>query len=154
MSEPNIIDDDVEGLAIEAAAEVERKAAAFGVLAWQGVALEEFSFSRELMYHTMTAVAGLAPMRVIAKGPQGFLAHAVFILWLCRTKGEALEAMRHDARGMVAAAESWGAVHIGSNLQTEAMDLAVDILRQAEKTRAVHAPRSGSGGDSGNSPGL
>ncbi len=139
---------------MEAAAEVERKAAAFGVLAWQGAALEPFSFSRELMYHTMTAVAGLAPMRVIAKGPQGFLAHAVFILWLCRMKGEALEAMRHDARGMVAAAETWGAVHIGGDLQTEAMDLALDILKGKETTRAVHAPRSGSGGDSGNLHGL
>jgi hypothetical protein len=154
MSEPNIIDDDVEGLAIEAAAEVERKAAAFGVLAWQGAALEPFSFSRELMYHTMTAVAGLAPMRVIAKVPQGFLAHAVFILWLCRMKGEELAGLRHDARGMVTAAESWGELHIGSALQTEAMDVAADVLTQTARTRAVHAPRSGSGGDSGNSPGL
>ena len=142
-------DEDVEGLAIELAAEEERKVAALGVFSWEGVALEPYSFSREVMYFTMVAFAGLAPMRVCAKSSGAFLGHAVFLLWLCRMEEEVLAKLRYDARGMVAAAEAWGEVHIGQAKQTQAMDVAFEILSAKDNTRAVHAPSS-KGGDSGN----
>lgn len=145
-------DDDIVDHAIEVQAAEERQAAVLAQHAWNGRPLHPFTIRRETLYFRLRAANDALPLSVVRKHPEAFLQDAMIILWLCTHEPADWTPMRARNDLLLETIETWAEESIQRPQQTEAIDLALQILREGDTTRAVPRPSERKGDDLGNLP--
>lgn len=145
-------DDDIVDHAIELQAAEERQTAVLAQHAWNGRPLHPFTIRRETLYFRLRAANDALPLSVVRKHPEAFLQDAMIILWLCAHEPADWTPMRARNDLLLETIETWAEENIHRPQQTEAIDLALQILREGDTTRAVPRPSERKGDDLGNLP--
>jgi hypothetical protein len=145
-------EDDLLDHQIEAQAAEERQSAVLTQHAWNGRLLHPFSIRRETLYFRLRAVNDCLPLHVVRRHPEAFLSEAMIILWLCAHEPQDWQPLRGSNALMMAAIETWAEENIAREQQTQAVELALEILRLGDCTRAVPRPAERTGDDLGNLP--
>lgn len=145
--------DDIIESNLESEAAEERQAAVLAAHEWNGMPLHSFSIRRETLYFRLRAINDSLPLAAIMRHSEAFLHEAMIILWLCAHKPAAWRPHRARLDDLMDEIEEWAESNIQRHQQTEAIELALLILRQGDSTRAVPRPSDrGREDDSGNSP--
>lgn len=147
---PETFDDDILDTQIEAAATAERQDATLAAHTWNGTPLQPFSIRRETLYFRLRAVNDALPLHLVRRHPESFLHEAMIILWLCFHEPAAWAHLRSDNARMMDAVETWAEKNIARHQQSQAIELALQILREGDSTHAIPRPSDRQGDDLGN----
>ena len=143
-------DDDIIDAQIEAAAAVERQDAVLASHAWNCTPSQPFSIRRETLYFRLRAVNDALPIYVVRKHPEAFLHEAMIILWLCYHEPSAWEHLRSNNSLLINEVETWAEKNIRRNQQSQAIELALQILQEGDATHAIPRPSDRQGDELGN----
>jgi len=143
----DLLDEQIEQVAAE-----QRQAAVLAQHTWNARPLHPFSIRRETLYFRLRAANDALPLSVVRRHPEAFLQDAMIILWLCAHEPADWTPMRARNDLLLETIETWAEESIRRAEQTDAIDLALQILREGDTTRAVPRPSDRKGDDLGNSP--
>lgn len=143
----DLLDEQIERVAAE-----QRQSAVLAHHTWHGQPLHPFSIRRETLYFRLRAANDSLPLGAMRKHPEAFLQDAMIILWLCAHEPADWTPMRARNDLLLETIETWAEDNIHRHEQTDAIELALKILREGDTTRAVPRPSDRKGDDLGNSP--
>ena len=132
--------DDTTGPDIEAAAEAARQAAYDATYTWLGRELFPWSIGREQLYFKLRAVSGTVPLALALQNAEAFLGDAMIVLYLCSHEPQAWRQLRSNLPLFLEAIEQWADTAIPRLQQSQAVDLAIQIVNDAKLTRAIPQP--------------
>lgn len=134
--------DDILDTTLETAAATDRQTAVLASAAhtWNGQALHPFSIRRESLYFRLRAANDPLPAPVLMRSPGALLIDAMIILWLCAHEPKDWQPLRGSNAALMEVIETWAEENIQRPQQTEAIDLALLILREGDATRAQAQP--------------
>lgn len=150
IDEPESFDDDIIDTQIDAAAAVERQDSVLANHQWNGSPLHPFSIRRETLYFRLRAVNDALPLHVVRRHPEAFLHEAMIILWLCFHEPAAWDQLRSDNSRLMNVIESWAEKNIKRPQQSQAIELALQILHEGDCTHAIPRPSDRQGDELGN----
>lgn len=134
--------DDILDNPIDQQAASERQAAVLGSSGhtWAGKQLHPFSIRRESLYFRLKALHAHVPAAGVMHTTGVVLLDTMLILWLCSHESKDWQHLRGDGTKFMEVIEEWADENIQRHQQTDAVDLAMTILREGYSTQATPRP--------------